>query len=117
MPERQLAGGMQMESSAQRPGLDQQTPFPERLPDVALGDAIDTCGELELRRGLNLRVHTADVVSNADEAGGGHTVSQKAAGQSACTDLDPSRGNHRSGSWPISETAFRTPRAPSPRSQ
>jgi len=66
----------------------------QRLPDVALCDPINTRSKLELGGSLNLCVHPTEVVSNVDEAVGAHTVSQKAAGQSACTNLVPSRGTH-----------------------
>lgn len=67
---------MQMKSSAQRPGLNQRPSFPQRLPDVALGDPIDACSELELRGSLNLSMHhPAEVASDVDEPVGAHTVS------------------------------------------
>ena len=67
MPERQLAGRVQVESPAQRPGFYEQPPLPEGLPNVGLRDPVDPQAELKLCGSLNLRVHAAEVVSDADE--------------------------------------------------
>jgi MFS family permease len=95
MPEGQLTRGVQMKSSSQRPGLDQEPPSPERVPEVGLGDLIDTCSELKLRGGLDLRVNPAELASDVDESVGPCSLSQEAAGQSPGANLVPGCGNHQ----------------------
>lgn len=98
MPERQLTGGMQMKSSAQRPGLDQPPSFPELLANVCLGEPVDTHRELELRRGLNLRVYAAKIANDLDEPISARAIGQRGTGQPTCTNVVPSRRDHRRGS-------------------
>jgi hypothetical protein len=71
MPEGQLIRRMQVERSAQRPGFHEQPSLPEGLPNVALGDPVDTRGELKLGRRLHLSVHAAEVVCDIDKSSGG----------------------------------------------
>jgi len=70
-PQRQLNGRVQMERSAQRPGLHEQPAFPEGLPYAGLGDPVHTEGELKLCGRLHLGVHAAEVVCDIDEPSGG----------------------------------------------
>ena len=98
MPEGQVTGGMQMKSSAQRPGFHQQPLFPECLPYVVPSDPVDTPRELELGGSLHLCVDTAEVARDVDEPIGGRSVNQEGACQPAGTNRVPSRGNHRAGS-------------------
>jgi hypothetical protein len=67
---------MQMKRSTQRPGLRQRPSFPQRVPDVRLGDPIDAHSELELRGSLYLRMHPAELVSDLDEPIGVDAVHQ-----------------------------------------
>ena len=66
-PERQLAGGVEVERPAERPGLHQLTPLPERCADVGLCDAVHAYRELQLGGRLHLRVHAADGARDLDE--------------------------------------------------
>ena len=66
-PERQLAGGVEVQRSTERPGLDQLTLLPERRADVGLCDAVDAYSELELGGRLDLGVHAADGAGDLDE--------------------------------------------------
>jgi hypothetical protein len=71
MPEGQLAGRMQVERSPERPGFHEQPALPESLPNVGLGNPVDTRGELKLCRRLHLGVHAAEVVCDIDKPSGG----------------------------------------------
>jgi hypothetical protein len=71
MPEGQLIRRMHVERSAQRPGFHEQPSLPEGLPNVALGDPVDTRGELKLCRRLHLSVHAAEVACDIDKSSGG----------------------------------------------
>jgi hypothetical protein len=66
-PERHFVGRMQVERAAQRPRLHQPAVAPERVADVLLRDAVDTRGQLQLGRGLHLRVDAADATDDVDE--------------------------------------------------
>ena len=87
-----------MESSAQRPGLDQPPLFPELFADVCLREPVDTGRELELCRGLDLSVYAAKIANELDEPPGPRAIGQRGTGQSACPNLVPSCRNHRRGS-------------------
>ena len=91
MPESELAGRMEVERSAQRPGLHQQSALPEGLPNVGLGDPVDTRGELKLCRRLHLGVHAAEVMCDIDKSSGGRPRGQRRAGEPTCANLVPGR--------------------------
>src|SRR5439155_27016759 len=79
---------------AQRPGLDQQPLVPERFADLTLRDPIDPHRELELRRGLNLGVHAAEVASDVEQPIRARPLSQPGTGKPPRTDLVPRRRSH-----------------------
>jgi len=67
MPKGQLTGRMQVESSAQRPRFYEEPAFPEGFLKVALGHPVDAQAKLELCGSLNLGVHAAEVMGDANE--------------------------------------------------
>src|SRR4029453_19465380 len=59
-PERELVGGRGVQRAPQGPRLHERAVTPERVADVLLRDAVDARAQLQLGRGLYLRVDAAD---------------------------------------------------------
>lgn len=89
VPERQLAGRVEVERSPHRPGLDERPPLPQRGSDVGLHGPLQTRGELQLGRGLHLGVHAADGARDVDEPVGARPLVEGRAGQPARPHLIP----------------------------
>jgi hypothetical protein len=66
-PQRQLVRGMEVERPAQRPGLDERAIAPECVAHVVLRDSVNASRELQLGRGLNLRVDPTERADDLDE--------------------------------------------------
>jgi hypothetical protein len=67
VPQREIAGGMQVQGSPKGPRLHQVPALPQGVPDVVASEGMDTSGELELRRGLDLRVDAAHLPDDLHE--------------------------------------------------
>ena len=70
VPECQLAGGMEVQRAAERPGLDERPLLPERRPDVGLPQAVEPRRQLQLGRRLQLCLRTAQRAHDLDEPSG-----------------------------------------------
>ena len=89
VPERQLAGGVEVQRSAERPGLDERALSPHRVPDLGLCQSVDACRELQLRGRLPLGLHAAQGAHDLDEAVGARSIAQRRARQPARAHLIP----------------------------
>ena len=74
VPERQLAGGVEVKRSADRPGLDERSLLPQRRPNVGLRYAVDPRGELQLGGCLHLRVHATYGACDLDQTVAARTL-------------------------------------------
>jgi hypothetical protein len=90
VPERQLVRRVDVKRAADRPGLDQLTPLPQRCTDVGLRDAVDPGSQLELGRRLDLRVHATHGADDFHEPLAAGGLTQERTRQTARAYLIPS---------------------------
>jgi hypothetical protein len=82
-----------MQRPTQRPRLDEPPVPPERVAHILLRDAVDARGQLQLGRGLHLRVHTADSPHDVDQLIRRCTLRQRTARESPRANLVPGQRN------------------------
>jgi len=90
VPQQQLAGGVEVERSADRPGLDERPLLPDRLPNVGLRHSVDPRTELQLGRRLQLGLDAAHRAHDLDESLAAGPVAQERPRQPARSHLIPS---------------------------
>jgi hypothetical protein len=89
VPERELLRRMEVERSADRPGLDERALLPDRRPDFRLLDSLDPGRKLQLGRCLHLCVDAAHRTHDLDEPVTARAVAERRASETPSPYLVP----------------------------
>ena len=81
VPERELLRRMEVERSADRPGLDERALLPQRRSDIGLLDSLDPGCKLQLGRCLHLCVDAAHRTHDLDEPIAARAIAERRARQ------------------------------------